>query len=68
MFLFSNVAELLLTSLLKNKLKDFSSPILKGNSYWVRGNFVLDTIINKMRQTLKRGTKNSVYFSTALKK
>lgn len=68
MFPLSKAADLLLASLLKDKLKDLSSPIWKDNLWWVLGNFVPDPLINKMRQTLKGGTKNSVYFSTAFKK
>ena len=60
MFFFSEAAGLLLASLLKNKHKDFSSLILKDNSWWVLGNFAPDPIINKLRQILKRGTKNSI--------
>ena len=57
-----------MASLLKDKLKDFSSPILKDSSWWVLGNFVQDPIKNKIGQKLKRVTKNSGYFLTALKR
>ena len=68
MFLFIKTIDLLMASLLKDKLKDFSSPILKDSSWWVLGNFVQDPIKNKIGQKLKRVTKNSGYFLTALKR
>ena len=67
-FLFIKTIDLLMASLLKDKLKDFSSPILKESSWWVLGNFVQDPIKNKIGQKLKRVTKNSGYFLTALKR
>ena len=67
-FLFIKTIDLLMASLLKDKLKDFSSPILKDSSWWVLGNFVQDPIKNKIGQKLKRVTKNSGYFLTALKR